>query len=281
MTARGWLARLMLAGLASLAACAPPAPAGSPVTALAAPPAGRQTLTVFAAASLAEAFGELGRRFAAAHPGTQVAFNFAGSQQLRAQLEQGASADVLATASRGEMDAAIGASLVVSSTPRVFAHGRLVAIVPAANPGHVSTLADLARPGLKLVVADGAVPAGQYTLEMLQAASRDLAFGADFADRVHANVVSREDNVKSVVAKVRLGEADAGIVYATDAAGAAAADLKILPIPDRLNPIADYPIAMLARARQTELARQFVAFVLSTEGQRVLAGFGFIPALGG
>jgi len=280
MTARGSLARLVLVGLASLAACAPLAPAGPPATAPAAPPAGRQTLDVFAAASLVDVFGELGRRFEAAQPGAQVAFNFAGSQQLRVQLEQGASADVFASANRREMDAAIGASLVVSGTPRVFAHGHLVAIIPAANPGHVSTLADLARPGLKLVVTDRAVPAGQYTLEMLHAASRDPAFGADFADRVLANVVSREDNVKSVVAKVRLGEADAGIVYTTDAAGAAAADLKTLPIPDRLNPIADYPIAVLARARQPELARQFVAFVLSAEGQRVLAGFGFIPAAG-
>jgi molybdate transport system substrate-binding protein len=236
-----------------------------------------QELTVFAAASLSESFGELGRRFEAAHPGVKVLLNFAGSQQLRAQLEEGAQADVFASANTKEMNAAIASGLVVSGTQKVFARNRLTAIVPAANPDRVSALADLARPGLKLVLADKAVPVGQYTLDMLDKMSRDPAFGGDFPERVQANVVSREDNVKSVVAKVRLGEADAGIVYSTDAAGAAAKDLMLLPVPDEFNQIATYPLAVLAKAPQAELARRFAEFVLSKEGQQTMSRFGFIP----
>jgi molybdate transport system substrate-binding protein len=270
-----------------IAACAAPAvspaptvaPTSAPPTAVppTAVPPKEQELTVFAAASLTESFGELGKQFEAAHPGIKVMFNFAGSQQLRAQLEEGAQADVFASANTKEMNSAITSGLVVSGTQKVFARNRLMAIVPAANPGQVSALADLARPGLKLVVADKAVPVGQYTLDMLDKMSQDPAFGAAFPERVQANVVSREDNVKSVVAKVRLGEADAGVVYSTDAAGAAAKDLGLLPIPDQFNQIATYPLAVLAKAPHPELGQQFTEFVLSKEGQQTMSSFGFIP----
>jgi molybdate transport system substrate-binding protein len=273
----------MAAGTSATAMMAPPEPADAPRAAKTAPHAAtgaQQTLIVFAASSLTESFGELGKRFEAAHAGVKVVFNFAGSQQLRTQLEQGAQADVFASANTKEMGSAIDSGLVVSGTPRVFARNRLLAIAPIANPAHVSTLADLARPGLKLVVADKAVPAGQYTLDMLDRMSQDAAFGADFKERVQANVVSRESNVKAVVAKVRLGEADAGIVYSTDAGGAAARDLVLLPIPDQFNQIATYPLAVLASAPQPELGRQFAGFVLSEEGQQVLSDFGFIPPEG-
>jgi molybdate transport system substrate-binding protein len=279
----------VLIGLALATGCAapalpPPALAKEPSSAgmaIEPPPtatqSAQQTLTVFAAASLTESFGELGKQFEAAHPGVKVVFNFAGSQQLRAQLEQGAQADVFASANTKEMNSAIASGLVVSGTQQVFARNRLMAITPAANPGKVGTLADLARPGLKLIMADKAVPVGQYTLDVLDKMSQDPAFGADFKDRVQANVVSREDNVKSVVAKVRLGEADAGIVYSTDAGGAAAKDLILLEIPDKFNQIATYPLAVLAKAPQAELGKQFAEYVLSRKGQEAMSGFGFIP----
>ncbi len=165
-----------------------PAPTAVPPAATEPAP---QTLTVFAAASLTESFGEMGKQFEAAHPGVKVALNFAGSQQLRAQLEQGAQADVFASANTKEMNAAIQDSLVVSGTQKTFARNRLVAIFPVDNPGKIATLADLAKPGLKLVVADKAVPVGQYTLDMLAKMSKDPTYGADFADRVQNNVVSR------------------------------------------------------------------------------------------
>ncbi len=272
----------ILVGLVWTAGCAAPA-TRAPTAVLEAPAAtpepSAQTLTVFAAASLTESFGELGEQFEAMHPGVDVLFNFAGSQQLRAQLKQGAQADVFASANTKEMDAAIDSGLVISGTQDVFARNRLTAIVPAANPAQIETLADLGRPGLLLVVADQSVPVGQYTLQMLDKMSQDPTFGADFGAKVQANVVSREDNVKSVVAKVRLGEADAGVVYLTDAGGAAAKDLKLLPIPDEFNQIAAYPLAVLAQAPQPDLGRQFAGFILSDEGQQVLSSFGFIPVI--
>lgn len=235
-----------------------------------------KSLTVFAAASLTESFGNIGKQFEAAHPGVKVVFNFAGSQQLRAQLEQGAHADIFASANSQEMNAAIAASLVASGTQRTFARNQLVVIYPKSNPSQIAALTDLARPGLKLDIADPSVPVGQYSLDMLSKMSRDPAFGSDFRDRVMANVVSREENVKAVVSKVRLGEADAGVVYTTDVTREAAKELGTLDVPDKFNVIATYPIAPLANALEPELARQFIDFVLSPTGQQVMVNYGFI-----
>lgn len=256
----------ILVSLMILPACGNPAAA----------PAPNKTLTIFAAASLTEPFTDLGKQFEVAHPGVQVALNLANSQQLRVQLEQGARADVFASANTKEMDAAVSASLVVSGTQRIFAHNRLVVIYPKGNPGKIVALTDLARSGVKLDIADAAAPVGQYTLDMLAAMSRDPAFGPDWKSRVLANVVSREENVKAVVSKVRLGEADAGVVYSSDVTPEAAKELGTIQVPDSFNQIATYPIAPL-KAQEPELARQFIDFVLSPTGQRVLESYGFIP----
>jgi molybdate transport system substrate-binding protein len=155
---------------------------------------------------------------------------------------------------------------------------RLAVILPKSNPGKITALADLARPGLKLDFADPSVPVGQYALDVLAKMSQDAAYGATFKDKVVANVVSREDNVKAVVAKVQLGEADAGIVYTTDVTPGAAKDLTTLDIPDPFNVIAAYPIAPLKNALEPQLASQFIEWVLSSKGQQVLAQYGFISA---
>jgi len=218
----------------------------------------------------------LGKQFEAAHAGVTVVLNFAGSQQLRAQLEQGAAADVFASANTKEMNAAIQSSLIISGTQKTFARNRLVVIFPKDNPGKIAALTDLARSGLKLIVADKVVPVGQYTLDMLTKMGRDPAYGADFPDKVQANVVSRESDVKAVVSKVRLGEADAGVVYSTDVTAAAAQDVTPLGIPDQFNQIATYPIAPLDKAPRPDLAQQFIDLVLSDAGQQVLARYGFI-----
>jgi len=225
------------------------------------------TLTIFAASSLTEAFTEIGRAFEAQHPDTKVVFNFAGSQTLRTQIEQGASADVFASASQKEMDTLIANGLADQGD--IFATNALIVIVPANNPGNVQTLQDLAKPGLKIVLAAEGVPVGKYARQSLEL--MNASFGADFSAKVLANVVSNEDNVKQVVAKVELGEADAGIVYVTDAQG----DVKQIEIPKEINVIAQYPIAALNGAKELELARDFVAFVSSAEGQAILAQAGF------
>jgi molybdenum ABC transporter molybdate-binding protein len=239
-----------------------------------------RTLTVLAAASLTESFTELGKTFEAQNPGVTVAFNFAGSQQLAQQLDQGAPADVFASASKKYMDAAVSSKRVVKYDAKTFVTNRLVVIFPKDNPAGLKELKDLAKPGLKLDLADKSVPVGQYSLDFLDKASKDEKFGATFKDDVLKNVVSYETDVKAVVSKIALGEADAGIVYITDF-NAAADKLGMLDIPDALNSIAAYPIAAITDSKNTDLASAFVSLVLSPDGQKVMAKYGFIPAVTG
>jgi len=235
------------------------------------------TLTVFAAASLTDAFREIGHAFEAAHPGTQVVFNFAGSQQLAVQIEQGAQADVLAAADERNMARVVAAGLIAPGAPATFARNQLLVALPADNPAGVETLHDLARPGLKLVLAGESVPAGAYTRQMLEKLSSDPAFGTGFGPAVLANVVSNEENVKQVIAKLQLGEADAGIVYRSDVMPGLVDKLGWIEIPEGFNVTATYPIGMLEAASRPDLARQFVAFVRGPQGQRILQAWGLLP----
>jgi molybdate transport system substrate-binding protein len=268
--------------LSILVACTTPTgppfgatPTASPQATLGAGQATR--LTVFAASSLTDAFWEMGQAFEAAHPDIQVTFNFAGSQQLALQIEQGAEADVFASADQRHMDKLVAAGAIASDAPVVFARNRLVVIVPGDNPGRVEALKDLARPGLKLVLAGQQVPAGDYARQVLDKLSADPAYGPGYKDAVERNVVSNEENVRQVMAKVQLGEADAGIVYLSDLTSSSVLSLRQIDIPDRFNVTATYPIAVLKAAPHGNLARQFVQFVLAPEGQRILERWGFAP----
>ena len=238
----------------------------------------QEPLTVFAAASLTDAFTELGRRFEVTHPGVRVRFNFAGSQQLALQIQQGAHADVFASADQRWMTAVAERGLLLED-PVTFAGNRLVVILPRSNPGSVSRLEDLARVGVKLVIAADAVPIGRYTKEVLGRLAAVPGFDPAYDVRVLRNVVSYEDNVKGVVAKVRLGEADAGVVYQSDATGPGSERLSVLEIPESANVLATYPLAVLRGSSAPALARAFTETVLSPEGQGILAGWGLVPAL--
>jgi len=249
-----------------------PAPAASAPPAA---PAAEQRLTVFAAASLTDAFNEIGDQFKQQHPGAALDFNYAGSQQLRMQLEQGAAADVFASANTKEMNNAIQAGLVVSGTQQTFVRNRLTVIVPKDNPGGIAELKDLARPGLKIVLAAPGVPVGGYALTALDKMNAD--FGATFSQTVLSNVVSQEDNVRQVVAKIQLGEGDAGIVYTSDVTPNAAEMVTRIDIPDKYNVLATYPMAVLKGAPQADLAARFMDYVLSPDGQAILQNWGFIP----
>lgn len=231
-------------------------------------------LTVFAAASLTEAFMEIGRRLEALYPGLRMRFNFAGSQALRTQLEQGAPADVFASADTAQMSLAKQSGMVRGETP-IFVKNRLVAIVPRDNPGQVSAFSDLAKPGLRLVLAGPHVPAGRYSRQAIQRATAD--YGADFDEQVQRNLVSEEHNVKQVVTKVQLGEADAGISYISDITPSVGQEVRIIPIPDAYNQIATYPIATVKGAQNPAAAEVFMQFVLSHEGQKIMASYQFIP----
>jgi molybdate transport system substrate-binding protein len=171
------------------------------------------------------------------------------------------------------MDTMVAGAHVAEGAPQVFLNNKLVVILPADNAAGLAKLEDLANSGIKLVLAAEEVPVGKYARQALD--QMNGQFGSDFQAKVLANVVSNEDNVKQVVAKVQLGEADAGIVYTSDAV--AAPELKTIEIPAELNVIAEYPIATLTQSANADLADAFIAYVLSSDGQAVLQNWGFAP----
>ena len=229
-------------------------------------------LRVFAAASLTDAFAEVEKRFEADHPGVDVSLSFAGSQVLKVQIEQGADADVFASADRAQTNALETAKLLEHASS--FARNQLV-VVTLAEDKKVRDLIDLARPGMKLVVAGPTVPVGRYTQQLLGKMASSGLYGDDYRTRVQANVVSQESNVRAVLAKVALGEADAGIVYRTDAM-TALGKVQMLDIPERLNVVAEYPIGIVSSSKEADLAKQFVELVLSDDGQAILSRFSFL-----
>jgi molybdate transport system substrate-binding protein len=257
----------LAAALPLLAAC------GTPSTA---PNVSAQpSLIVFAASSLTEPFNDVAAGFGPQNGGARVTYNFDGSPQLRSQLEYGAKADVFASANMAEMDRAKSAGLLAED-PKTFAANKLAIITPKANPGGVFEPKDLAKPRIKVAAAAAEVPVGAYFRMFLDKASADSAFGSAFRQQVLRNVISEDTNVKQVVAKVQLGEADAGVVYTSDVSPSASSDVNVIAIPDRLNAVAEYPIAVLKGAAQTALAGKFVDYVLSAEGQRTLDKYHFI-----
>jgi molybdate transport system substrate-binding protein len=235
-----------------------------------------ETLTVFGAASLTEFLGEVKPVFEKKHPGTQVRLNLAASSRLRFQIEYGGPADVFLSANTRNMDPLVKAKL--AEKPSIFAHNRLVIAVPKRNPAGIGTPSDLAKPDIKLVIAAEETPIGAYTRDAIGKMDASGDYGEDFRARVMANVRSHEPTVKAVVARVNLGEADAGICYSSDITPAVRENVFTIDIPEPVNITADYPIAVIARTRHETLADTFVAFVLSPEGQRLLVKHGFVNA---
>lgn len=216
---------------------------------------GGKTLTVFAAASLTESFNALGKSFEASHPGVKVRFNFGGSSTLAQQINQGAPADVFAAASPATMKP-------VSSSSQIFAKNRLVIATPKDNPGKVAKLADLSSSKLKVILCAEQVPCGA-------AAKKALATA-----HVTVKPASQEQDVKAVLTKVKLGEADAGLVYRSDVKSAGTA-VKGIEFPESAQAINDYPIVALPKAPQGALAREFIGLVLSPQGKAALTQVGF------
>ena len=254
---------LALAALALLASCKKELPRKGQ--------ASRQDVTVFAAASLRESFTELSHTFEATYPGAHVVLSFAGSQTLRSQIEHGAPADVFASADEKQMAALVSGAHV--RAPLLFANNELVVVVAQAKATTLRTLADLPK-AERVVLGAPEVPVGAYSVKALEQLQGLL--GPDFRARVEAHVVSREPDVRQVLAKVSLGEADAGIVYRTDAL-TAKDKVAVLRIPTEYNVIASYPIAVTASTRVPALAQAFVELVLSPAGASALKGQGFTP----
>ncbi len=234
------------------------------------------TLTVFAAASLAEPFRAVADAFEADNPGVKVTFNFAGSQALRTQLEHGARADVFASADWEQM-AAISKANLLGNAPEYFATNRMAVVAPVGSNA-VQGLGDLARPGVSIAIASAEVPAGAYARATLNLMAESADFPDNFAESVLANVVTHETNVRAVAQKVALGEVDAGMVYETDATTAQRDNsLRVIEIPLQFNPAAEYPIAALGESVNPQAGLDFIEFVQGDDGQAILRDYGFAP----
>ena len=231
-------------------------------------------LTVFAASSLTDAFRALGKAFAAQNPGVNVTFNFASSSVLSTQINEGAPADVFASANDAQMQVVTDAGN--ASSPVTFAANFPVVVVLAKSSG-VTSFNDHARPGVRLVLAGPDVPIGAYSRQILIKASQAAdGPGPDFSDRVLANLRSNEANVRAVLTKVQLGEADAGIVYRTDAA-IVGDEVALIEIPALYNVTASYPVAVVKESKNLGAAEAWIRFLLSPTGQAILDDFGFGP----
>lgn len=256
------------AGASRPAATAPTA--GSAATPTMAPLEGE--IIVFAASSLTEAFKEAGAAFQAANPRTKVTFNFAASSALAVQLNEGAPADVFASADNAQMKVVTDKG--AAREPRTFVKNLPVVVVPRGSSA-VGGFGDLQKPGLNLVLAAPEAPIGRYSRDILTRASAPQGgISPNFSERVLANLKSNEPNVRAVLAKVQLGEADAGIVYKTDLA-AAGGDVTAIEVPTQYNIVAEYPIAVVSASRKPAVASAFVTFVLSPVGQAILQKAGF------
>lgn len=234
------------------------------------PTAGAAPLTVFAASSLTDALTELGAAYTK-QTGQKVVFQFAGSQALRAQLEAGARADVFASASAAQYEPLVKAGLAGPGT--IFARNRLTIIAPRNNP-RVRTLADLTAPGVRLVVADAAVPVGDLTRKLFAAVSASGTYGRDYGARALKNVVSEEPNVRQVALKVSLGEADAAVVYRSDLTPTLRQSVREIALPSRFNQTGSYPAGVLRGADPG--GATFVAFLRSAPAQAALRRWGFL-----
>ncbi|PZS18721.1 MAG: molybdate ABC transporter substrate-binding protein [Pseudonocardiales bacterium] len=256
---------LSLAGCSSIKKSGPSSanPPGGSSTASAGgstTPAVSGTVTVFAAASLTGTFKTLAKQFEAAHPGVSVKLNFGASSTLAQQIDQGAPADVFASASPKNMQQVIDAGGASASTN--FVKNILEIAVPPSNPGHITALADLAKSGIKIALCQPQVPCGVVAARVFSNA------------KITVKPVTLEQDVKSTLTKVELNEVDAGMVYVTDVR-AAGSKVKGIPIPANLNASTEYPIAALRKAGNSAGAQAFVAYVLSPAGQAVLTAAGF------
>ncbi len=233
-------------------------------------------ITVFTAASLTGAFGEIGQMYKN-ETSIIVVFNFDGSQALRTQIENGAYADVFASANKKQMNSLKNGGLMNNSSVVVFTRNKLLLVVPKDNPAKIGNLSDLAKPGLKIVMGTKDVPVGDYALQIISNLGNNSSYGPDYKTKVLANVISQETNVNYVVTKVALGEADVGFAYVSDITEDLANKVDKIDIPDEYNIIAEYPMGILLESRYPTESQEFMDLVISDEGKAVLERYGFAP----
>jgi molybdate transport system substrate-binding protein len=259
-----WLPLLLGVAIAASCSTGPSTGASKPAA---------QPVTVLAASSLRAAFAAAGRAYQASHPGTSVSFGFDASSALRTKIEQGAPADLFASADVTNAQKLVDDGYAIGP-PQPFAGNRLAIVVPLDNPALIQTPADLAKPGVRVVAASEGVPITAYATQLIARLAGQAGYPGGYATKVAANVASREDNVAAVVAKVAIGEGDAGIVYGTDAL--ASPRLKEVPIPTGANVSVTYAAVVVKTSSRTDAALAFLAWLRGSTGQATLARFGFV-----
>jgi molybdate transport system substrate-binding protein len=264
---------VMLVAACSGAASPTPAPATTapPPAATAAPSGG---LTIFAAASLKAVLAKVKTTYEAAHPGTTLTISTDSSSALETQIEQGAPADVFLSADTTNPQKLVDKGLAAGAVTR-FAGNLLTVIVPTANPAYIQTPKDLANPGVKVIAAGDTVPITKYATALVANLAKEAGYPADFATRYTANIVSKEDNVAAVVAKIELGEGDAGIVYVTDAK--TSTKVGTFAVPATANVPATYSGVVVKASTKADVAAAFLTWFAGADGQAILATFGFLP----
>ena len=233
-------------------------------------------ITAFTAASLTGAFGEIGQMYKN-ETNTSIAFNFDGSQVLRTQIENGAYADVFASANTKQMNALKNEGLMNNSSISIFTRNKLALIVPKDNPANIHNLTDLAKPGIKIFIGTKDVPVGDYAMQIINKLGNDSAYGQDYKKKVMANIISQETNVNYVVTKVALGEADVGFAYVSDITEELASKVDKVEIPNKYNVIAEYPIGILKQSKYPAEAKKFIDLVKSDKSTAILEKYGFSP----
>jgi molybdate transport system substrate-binding protein len=254
---------LLAASLVAVAACSAAAPQTTATG----------SLTVFAAASLKSAFTDLQGAWATKHPNTSLVFSFDASSALEAQIEQGAPADVFASADTSNPEKAVDHGFAQAPLTR-FAGNLLTLVTPIDNPAHLQTPADLARPGVRIVAAGDNVPITTYANHVVANLAALPGYPPGFAEAVPRNVVSKEDNVRAVLTRVELGEADAGIVYVTDAK--TSTKVGTIPIPEGANVPATYAAVVVSKSANQFTAAEFVHWLADADAQAVLGRYGFL-----
>lgn len=253
-----------------VAACASGVGASTTV----APEAPGVELTVYGAASLKGALEKAKAAYETANPDTKLTISTDSSSALETQIEQGAPADVFLSADRINPRKLVDAGLA-DGDPVTFASNKLTIVVPADNPAGITSPADLARSGVKVIVAGDTVPITKYATQVVANLATEAGYSADFVAAYTANIASREDNVKAVIAKIELGEGDAAFVYVTDAK--ASSKVTTIDVPDTSNVPATYDGVVVKASRNAAAARAFLDWFAGPDGQALLSGLGFLP----
>ncbi len=260
---------VLVSGCSTTETSTTPTPTAAPVSST--------EIKVFAAGALNDVFTNISAQYEAEHPGVTITSDFDSSPNLETQIEQGAEADVFAAAAPSFMNNLKSEGYMNNSTIENFVSNKVAVIVPKNNKANITTLKDLATPGVHIIYGASSIPISNYATQVLNKMSNNSTYGADYKKNVMANVVSNETTVNFIVSKIALGEADAGFVYVSDVPSEYKDKVTVITIPDQFQPTIVWPIGVLKASRSQSVAQDFINYVRSPEGNATLLSYGFVP----